>query len=231
MSAENTITISWLVQWLHDWGILILAIAAFAAPYWVARALRKHYSPKLDIEFKDEDPYCRHAKTRGGLRPYYCHFVVVNNGLSQADDCEAVLEKIWDSVGEKENLEWQERKNWIPVNLKWSAEEKNIMRACFKTIYPGKRKYFCDIARLEKNDNKFRFELSRPLCSQVNYLVCDKLHSKHKIQISAYTKNAAKVTRRFTIDWCGEWKEKQPETPKCLKIKMTGKEKLDKCVT
>jgi len=76
------------------WPTLILATAAFAAPYYIARALRKYYAPELDIEFKDKDPYCRHAKTAQGTGPYYCHFVVVNSGRSQADDCEAVLERI-----------------------------------------------------------------------------------------------------------------------------------------
>lgn len=218
MSAENTAIISWLAQWLDDWGILVLAAAAFFAPYWVARAIRKRYAPKLHIDFKDDDPYCRHAKTREGLRPYYCHFVVVNNGLSQADDCEAVLEKIWDSVGEKENLEWQERKNWIPVNLKWSAEEKNIVRACFKTIYPGGRRYFCDIARVEllKEGARFTFELPWTFISQGTHLS----RGKYKIQISVYSKNAAKKTKEFIIDWCGAWKDTQEKMQECLKIKM-----------
>ncbi len=209
---------SWLMQWLDDWGILVLATAAFAGPYWVMWARRKYYSPKLDIEFKDEDPYCRHEKTEEDLKPYYCHFVVVNSGLSQADDCEAVLEKIWDSSGEKENLEWQERKNWIPVNLKWSAEEKNPMRACFKTIYPGGRRYFCDIARVDllKKGARFAFELPWTFISQDTYLPL----GKYKIQISVYSKNAAKVAKDFIIDWCGGWKDTQEKMQKCLKIKM-----------
>ena len=134
------------------WPTLILAAAAFAAPYYIARALRKYYAPELDIEFKDKDPYCRHAKTAQGTGPYYCHFVVVNSGRSQADDCEAVLERIWDWCGEKKNLEWQEQKNFIPVSLKWAAENprENFERACFKTIYPGGRKYFCDIGRVRE---------------------------------------------------------------------------------
>ena len=148
------------ISWV--WPTLILAGAAFAAPYHVARALRKHYAPELDIEFKDEVPYCRHAKTKGGLRPYYCHFVVVNSGRSQADDCEAVLERICDWCGEKDDLEWQERKNFVPVNLKWSAEDPkdNFERACFKTIYPGGREYFCDIGRVNQRENEDKFFLN-----------------------------------------------------------------------
>ena len=129
MNGENVAIISWLLQeLLENWGILVLAAVAFFAPYWVALGLRKRDSPELDIEFKDEKPYCRHAKTEDGLRPYYCHFAVVNSGRSQADDCEAVLERICDWGGEKGNSEWQQWKNFIPLNLKWSAEEKNLLR-------------------------------------------------------------------------------------------------------
>lgn len=218
MNGENATTILWLVQWLQDWGILVLAAAAFLAPYWVARALRKHDAPELDIEFEDEVPYCRHAKTKEGLRPYCCHFAVVNSGRSQADDCEAVLERIWDSGGEKENLEWQERKNLVPVNLKWSAEEMNFLRACFKTIYPGGREYFCDIGRVNqrKNEDKFFFELPRVLIVQERYLS----FGRYKIQISVYSKNAAKKTREFVIDWRGGWTDTQEGMQKRLKIKM-----------
>ena len=207
------------------WPTLILASAAFAAPYYVARALRKYYAPQLDIEFKDEDPYCRHEKTAEELGPYYCHFVVVNSGRSQADDCEAVLERIWKSGGEKENLEWQEQMNFIPVNLKWAAENprENFERACFKTVYPGGREYFCDIGRVRvwEKVEKFDFELPRTFISQEDYL----LPGKYKIQISVYSKNAAKVTKEFVIDWRGGWTDTQEGMQKRLKMKMLLGEK------
>lgn len=127
--------------------------------------------PEIKIEFKDEDPYCRHEKTKEGLGPYFCHFVVVNRGQSQADDCEAVLERIWDSNGERDHSRWPERESWIPVNLKWSAEWF-FGRKCFKTIYPGGRRYFCDIGRVNrlKNNKKFAFELPWTFISQDTFL-------------------------------------------------------------
>jgi len=156
--------------------------------------------------------------------------VVVNRGRSQADDCEAVLEKIWKRGGEKENLELQERKSWIPVNLKWSAEPKeNFERACFKTIYPGKRRYFCDIGSVskgkekEEEQKKFEFELPGPFISQDNYL-CP---GRYRIQISVYSKNAVEYkkkatreTREFDIDWDGGWTDAPKGMPKRLKMKM-----------
>ncbi len=174
--------------------------------------------PEIKIEFTNEVPYCRHAKTERGLGPYYCHFAVVNSGQTPANDCEAVLERVWDSSNEKKNSKWEEWKNFIPCNLKWSAEDpdKDFERACFKTIYPGERRYFCDIGRVNEKHDIFIFELSRFFLSQVNYL----LRGKYKIQISVYSKNAAKVTKKFVIDWCRKWRRTQPEMQECLKIKM-----------
>ncbi len=208
-----------VLQWLKSWSAFIctgiLAIVALFAPYYNAQRLRKRNAPKLDIEF-DEKTYCRHERKEKSPC-YYCHFAVVNSGLSQADDCEAILEKIckWDD--KKKKWGWQEWEDFIPVNLKWSAEKKGSGRACFKTIYPGGRRYFCDIARVDpKKREKFTFELARTFISQDDYLPL----GKYKIQISVYSKNAAKVTKKFVIDWCGEWKGTQPEMQERLKIKM-----------
>ena len=174
--------------------------------------------PEIKIEFANEMPYCRHARTEGGLRPYYGHFVVVNSGQTPADDCEAVLERVWDLRNEKKNSGWEEWRNFIPCNLKWSAEDRHndFERACFKTIYPGERRYFCDIGRVDEGYATFNFELCRPFLSQVNYLSC----GKYKIQISVYSKNAAKVTEKFVVKWSGVWKEKQKDMEESLKIKM-----------
>ncbi len=174
--------------------------------------------PEIKIEFANEMPYCRHAKTKNGLRPYYGHFAVVNSGQTSADDCEAVLERVWNSSNEKKNSDWEEWKNFIPCNLKWSAEDpnKDFERACFKTIYPGERRYFCDIGRVTEKHDIFIFELSRFFLSQVNYLS----RGKYKIQISVYSKNAAKATKKLVIDWCGAWKDTQEKMQKCLKIEM-----------
>ena len=175
--------------------------------------------PEIKIEFKDKDPYCRHEKEKEkgeGPGPYWCHFVVINSGGRQADDCEAVLEKIRDL---KKDEEW---KSWIPVNLKWSTE-KLFRRKYYKTIYPGGRRYFCDIGRVNKqtdckpdNGKKFAFELSGTFISQDTSLK----PGSYRIQISVYSKNGAKVTEKFDIEWRGEWKKEQKELEKCPEIKM-----------
>ncbi len=164
--------------------------------------------PDIKIEFDEEKYLHREKKKRDPC--YYCHSMVVNSGLSQADDCEAVLEEIW--------VDGKKRQDFIPVNLKWSCERQGSKKACFKTIYPGKRKYFGDIARVRKEKEKFTFELGRTFISQDTFLK-EGSHVISIIQISVYSKNAAKATEKFEINWCGEYKEKQSEMQKCLKIK------------
>ena len=177
--------------------------------------------PDIKIEFAKEKYLHREKKENNPC--YYCHFMVVNSGLSQADDCEAVLEKIWDGRGKGEDhSKWPECENWFPVNLKWSAETKSSREARFQIIYPGQRRYFCDIARIDPDPKEkgktFTFELARTFISQDTFLG----KGKYKIRISVYSKNAVKpkVTEEFRIDWCGEWKETLKEMKKCLIIKM-----------
>ncbi len=172
--------------------------------------------PEIKIEFANEMPYCRHARTKNGLRPYYGHFVVVNSGQTPADDCEAVLERVWDLRNEKRNSGGEEWRNFIPCNLKWSAEDrhKDFERACFKTIYPGERRYFCDIGRVDEGYATFNFELCRPFLSQVNCLS----RGTYKIQISVYSRNAVRATRKFVVKWSGVWKEEQKDMEKSLEI-------------
>ncbi len=171
--------------------------------------------PEINIEFDKEKYLYREKKENNPC--YYCHFMVVNSGLSQADDCEAVLEKIW-----KKQQGRQQRQDFIPVNLKWSCEDKGSKEARFQTIYPGERKYFCDMARIDpcpkETEETFTFELARTFISQDTFLKANK----YKIEISVYSKNAVKpmVTKQFSIDWCGEWKKTLKEMKKCLIIKM-----------
>ncbi|HEC67185.1 MAG TPA: hypothetical protein ENI23_18055 [bacterium] len=51
--------------------------------------------PEIKIEFTNKIPYCRHARTKTGLGSYYADFAIVNSGQTSADDCEAVLERVW----------------------------------------------------------------------------------------------------------------------------------------
>jgi hypothetical protein len=107
----------------------------------------------LEFDFGRRSPYSHQtiAKIRGGeisFPVYYFLFSVRNKGRRPAEDCEAVLERVWSTTDPDNSREWQ---SFIPLNLKWSGENpsKDFRGACLKTIYPGERKVFCDIGRIK----------------------------------------------------------------------------------
>ncbi len=160
---------------ISDWVLigttLFLASVAFLAPYVIEKWKYRFYSAKLVFKFFHTPPYCHITQMKGtgvNFPAYYFRFKVVNNGKIQAEQCEAVLEKIW-----KENSagEFREFIGFSPVSLKWSGTQM----AKYFTIQPS-REFFCDIGRIhhpthepksvyrtiteeEKEKNKFFFEL------------------------------------------------------------------------
>jgi len=203
-------------DWVLIGSTILLALAAFIAPYLVEKWKFKYRKPKLNIEFKLAPPDCHLTQYNEGgeiSSVYYFRFMVKNIGKSQAEACQVFLEKIF-----KENSagEMIKDKNYTPVNLKWSGASNPIER----NIYPDKEMY-CDLGRIHhpnrnyqsvyknisKKDqslNKFFFELaeSRPY-SQWDCLI----PSRYKIVVSVYSKNAEKVTRQFSLSWTGKWED------------------------
>lgn len=211
---------------------LILAgsayVVALLTTFLSPRMGDKYYRPQLHIKFKfgmgslhSHQTTMKMRQTRESFPVYYFLFSVVNDGVRQADDCEAILEKIWeeDSAGELQPV-----KEFIPVNLKWSGEDpdKDFRGACFKTIYPKGREIFCDIARIkhpsqkdrsawrglseeDQQKNKFFFELPRRYFCGWDCLMPSKY--PYHIQISAYSKNGGKATEKFKIRWSGNWED------------------------
>ena len=98
------------------------------------------------------------------------------------------------------------------LTLKWSGEDpaRDFKAACFKTIYPGERKVFCDIGHIKEGNRGFFFELPRHFLEQSDALS----PGKFEIQISVYGKNAEKKSRKFKISWSGEWKNTEKEMSK-----------------
>lgn len=208
---------------ISDWVLIIttllLASVAFLAPYIIERWKYIFYSAKLVFKFSHTPPYCHITEMRGsGLSfpVYYFRFKVVNNGKVQAEQCEAVLEKIW-----KENSsgELKELTGFSPVSLKWSGTKAEK----YFTIQPG-REPFCDIGRIhqpnyeplsiyrsinkeEESQNKFFFELPARFYSQWDCLI----PGKYQIEVTIYSKNAKKISKKFKITWSGIWKEKEAD--------------------
>lgn len=202
------------------WGTTaILAGSAFAVVFLNPLVRNWIFSPSLYFEFKFGPPCCLLTSMRMDKVPhikedtlpvYYFRFSIGNNGKIRADDCEAVLEKVWKEDGEGNLCEWP---NFSPVVLLWSGEGNH-----FKTIHPGRKGVLCDIARInhpkykeksiyrgiseiEQQENKFFFTARKRFYSQWDCLV----PGEYQIRISVYAKNAKKKTRKFKIDWSGEW--------------------------
>lgn len=180
------------------------------------------FAPKLCFKFKHQPPYCHKTEMRGpGVRfsVYYFRFIIANDGNRQADSCEAILEKIY-----KENSAGQMRRieGFSPVNLKWSGS-RGLAQGKETTIQPG-REAFCDIGRIhhpehqpesayqevteeDRTKNKFFFELPTTHFSQWDCLV----PGKYAIDVSVYSKNAKKISKRFLVSWSGSWNDRESE--------------------
>lgn len=204
-------------EWVLIGTTLLLAGVAFLAPYVIEKWKYNFYSAKLDFIFFHKPPYCHITEMKGlgvNFPVYYFRFEVVNNGKVQAEQCEAVLEKIW-----KENSagEFKKFTGFSPVSLKWSG----IEMPKYLTIQPD-RKNFCDIGRIhhpnyepesvyraisteEEKQNKFFFELPDRFYAQWDCLI----HGNYKIEIAIYSKNAKRISRTFKISWSGTWKDQE----------------------
>lgn len=206
-------------NWVSISTTIFLGGMALLAPYLIEKWKYRFYSAKLNFKFFHKPPYCHQTEMRGSsvcFPVYYFRFKVTNSGKLQAEQCEVVLEKIW-----KENSagKLKEYDNFSPVSLKWSGTGS----IKYLTIQPG-REVFCDIGRIqhpnyepesvykdiseqEKNQNKFFFELPERFFSQWDCLVM----GKYEVEISVYSKNAKKISRKFKINWSGSWKDKEAE--------------------
>src|SRR3990167_8277692 len=85
-------------DWVAIVTTLVLASTAFVAPYIIEMWKHWFYSPKLTFKFLHCPPDCHQTQMRGpgvSFLTYYFRFRVANVGKTQAEQCEAVLEKIW----------------------------------------------------------------------------------------------------------------------------------------
>lgn len=206
-------------EWVLIGTTLLLAAVAFLAPYVIEVWKHKYHSAKLNFKFSHTPPYSHITQMRGigvNFPIYYFRFKVVNHGRIQAEQCEVVLERIWkrNSAGKlKEFI------GFSPVALKWSSPQM----VGNPTIQPG-RELFCNIGCIyqpdyepesvyrsiseeEKAQRKFFLELSEKYFAQWDCLI----PGKYQIEVTVYSKNAVKNSRRFNIAWSGAWKEKEAE--------------------
>ena len=214
-----------------DINTVLLAITAIgvaiASPFLTIIVRNSYLSPKLDFEFNfgpgsrdSHQTKMRHRMTGEEHPVYYFLFEVANTGKSAAIDCEVILEKIWqaDDVGNQ-----QEWKNFLPVNLRWS--EGGCTNGCSKMILSKGRRLcnmglikpyrhqiedsiYRNISPQQKETNKFFFD---QYGSKFFYQWDCLLPGKYEIQVSVYSRNAPKATRKFSIDWSGDWYNEEKE--------------------
>lgn len=204
-------------DWILIGTTFILAITAYSAPYIIEIWKYKFYSAKLAFKFFHTPPYSHITEARGvgvSFPIYYFRFKVVNNGKIQAEQCEAVLEKIWIKT---DSGELEEYTGFSPVSLNWSSPRAGESL----TIQPG-REIFCNIGSVqhpdyepesgymsiteeEKRLNKFFLSLGEKYFAQRDCLV----PGKYQIEVAIYSKNAKKVSKKFKIIWSGTWQDEE----------------------
>jgi len=217
-------------DWVSIVTTCVLAIIALFGPRIHELWKNKFYSPYLLFKFKNCPPYCHQTDLRSpdgivSIPVYYFRFEIFNDGRRQADQCEVILENIWQSNSEGKFKKWM---NFSPVPLKWSGG-----RQIRQIPLQPKRKIFCDIGSIrpqhnqkrsvyknanesDSSINKFFFEIIEPPFSQPEYLA----PGKYKIELAVYSANSNKKTGIFTIAWSGRWKDDESEMLNELVIKM-----------
>jgi hypothetical protein len=221
LSADWVIAISTIAL-----AICTLALAVVAAFQDRIRAWL--LMPKLKVYYTHTPPFAHRTWWRSPQDAelkepvYYFSFQVVNEGLSQARRCEAVLEDLWicDAAGNPEK-----HPNFSPVNLTWVAPSPTPQ---FLDINPN-RKVYCNIGHISSpsyqereekdprrridipgyDDSGLRFflEQTKWYYSQPNCLA----PGKYAIRVSLYAENAPYQEHFFEIVWSGKWQNSDPE--------------------
>jgi len=141
-------------------GILILGICALFVPYLAEIVKRKAFAPNLKILFELAPPFCHktswrsppNASTQIEEPVYYFRFQVINEGKTQARQCEVVLENLWicDSANNP-----QLYPNFSSVNMIWVGASNE-----FININPNRR-IFCDIGHISSANYQREIEQNR----------------------------------------------------------------------
>lgn len=148
-----------LTGWFTAVGTMLAAIVALFIAF-LPSLLKRYNRPKLAIEFKNEEPFCRTASVtelkyveqsgpivpKEVLPPYYwVRIRVLNVGKSVAKGCEGKLVRIQDAKTK------EEMKNFDPIVLPWVG-------ATYSSIGINKNEYeYLNILATAKDDAKHLF--------------------------------------------------------------------------
>jgi len=210
-------------------GIQLIVISlAILSPLIVDDIRKQRVGPIIEVDFKEEPPYCHKTKIEVQTNPkvagvskkivfpiYFFRMKIINSGNEILKNCEVVL----DSLFYFENNEFKKVKNFYGINLKWST-----FHSRFCDINP-ERPVYCDLGQIgdmayqsnvqknhpghydvEKSAAKglrFLFSLLIVPFSQPNCL----LPGKYKFGVTIYGENIKPKHTEFSVDWTGQWQD------------------------
>lgn len=220
---------------------VILAGAAFLAPYWVSRRREKELAPKLVAVYKHEEPIARRSAISFRRRPdkfpvYDLHFLVRNTGRSPARKVVAVVVEFW----HEDSGVLIKKEDFMPVPLRYASEviasnEVHSVPVEFVDVHPG-RPYYWNIGRIlskgvwkklwskdshfgvsgnEPVDMPFLLDLYNPPYDQVDAFP----KGVYGIKVVLYLENVKPPEILLVFEWNEEWKDIENEMLEQIKIK------------
>jgi hypothetical protein len=218
-------------QPLNLWQALTIALfsgtfgALFTAvigPTLAELVRRRFLGPKL--KFHPAIPLHHKVKTVNGLETFYVRVGVLNDGKTQAQHCEAIIEQVRtkDAAGVLVLIE-----SFLPVRMIWDGAD------LYAAINPGRRLTFAlglvpdqahERTYLQREgipDNsqaeslRFYFDLSSYPLSQRSSIP----PGSTELDVAVYSENTRTLRATFEVHWTGQWKAQAGEMQKELVVR------------
>lgn len=198
--------------------LLLPVLIAIFGPYLAAQVFRYIRGPRLKATFLKEPPMFRLASRAGiSMDTYEIHFLVTNEGHTQAEKVEAWLEELW-PYGQADKPTKVE--SFFPVRMRYDSQGTEYI-----SVNPGRRvpwnlAYVLPVPVQQHPWIKpealvpapgatgqgipFYLDLKELPFNQPNYF----LTGKYGIKISLYSENAGRRNLYLKLGWAGKWEPK-----------------------
>jgi hypothetical protein len=197
---------------------IILASAAFLAPFQAWRRRRDYMAPKLVPTFDPVEPMARlSSRSRNGrptgLKVYDFHFKVVNSGRSPAVKTVAEVVEFWYDNGKGAMVKLE---TFMPVYLRYGPDTETtdvhperiyywniaeIPEPSAQTGWKKKRAVFDPPGKRGRGPRVF-LDLFKPPHNQVNSL----LKGTYGLKVVLFSENAEPAEISLLISWKGKWR-------------------------
>lgn len=206
-NLSEGLEVEYLMKWLWltpDFVVnLLVAIGTLgmASVIFYLEILRK---PKLSVEFKQKEPFCRFAtliENLGFIEPveYPCYWIrvkVTNKGSRPAENCEGRLIEIKEIKEGKEKsfqpfdpvvLHWVGRSGYFPITIKEGEDAGEWLDVIYIHQNSPLANIYCD-----KTPRGIKTDLEV---------------GEHLLKIAIVSGNAKPVTAKYRLIWTGKWNE------------------------